>query len=169
MTLDEFNQLDQAEAEQTLLGLCHSPSWARDVAAARPFSELSILASYAGQAWISVDEAQRLEAFAAHPLIGDVELLRQKFANQAQHEQGQVLAASDATLQALADLNRAYLDKFGFIFIICATGKSADEMLRQLRARIDNSREQEITNASREQAEITLLRMAQTITREDQS
>ena len=163
MTLDDFNNLADTEAEATLMTCCHCPAWAAQTAAGRPFTNLTTLLQAAAQAWEEVDEAGRLEAFAAHPLIGDVELLREKFAGQAHSEQGQVLEASDTTLNELARLNQAYLDKFGFIFIICATGKSADEMLEQLRARIANERAEEIGNASTEQAKITALRLNQTI------
>ncbi len=166
MTLSEFNALTDAAAHELLLTICHSPVWADAVSAARPYAGLTELADSVALHWQAVDDTERLAAFAAHPLIGDVEHLRQKFARQAQSEQGQVLAASESTLQTLAELNQAYLDKFGFIFIICATGKSADEMLQHLRARIDNSRAEEIANAAREQAQITALRLAQAITEE---
>ena len=161
--LDAFNQLAPDEAATLLLPCCASDVWAADVAAARPFASVAALMQAADDAWQAVDDSERLQAFAAHPLIGDVELLRQKFAARANAEQGQVLAASEETLSALAELNQTYLDKFGFIFIICATGKSADEMLAQLRARLPNDRDQEIANAAREQAAITRLRLAQTI------
>ncbi len=169
MTLSEFNSLADAAAEELLLTLCHSPAWAAAVAAGRPYADLAALERATEKHWAAVDDSQRLNAFAAHPLIGDVELLRQKFANRAQSEQGQVLAASDKTLHALAELNQVYLDKFGFIFIICATGKSADEMLLELRKRMDNDRAAEIAIAADEQARITALRLAQAITEEEQA
>ncbi len=161
--LDAFNQLAPDEAATLLHTCCASDVWAANVAAARPFASVAALMQAADDAWEAVDDDERLQAFAAHPLIGDVELLRQKFAARANAEQGQVLAASEETLSALAELNQTYLDKFGFIFIICATGKSADEMLAQLRARLPNDRAREIANAAREQAAITRLRIAQTI------
>ena len=164
MTLDEFNSLSKDAATELLLGCCHSEGWAREVAAGRPFANLAALEARADRLWAQAPEAELLEAFAAHPLIGDVELLRRKFAGRAHSEQGQVLEASDGTLQALARLNQVYLDRFGFIFIICATGKSADEMLQHLRTRLENTRADEIRNAAEEQAKITALRLAQTIT-----
>lgn len=160
--LDEFNQLHPDEAKALLLTCCASDAWAAEVAAARPFTSMAALMQKADDSWQAVDDGERLQAFAAHPLIGDVELLRQKFAARANAEQGQVLAASEETLLALAEYNQTYLDKFGFIFIICATGRSADEMLAQLQTRLGNDRGQEIANAAREQAAITRLRLAQT-------
>jgi len=106
-----------------------------------------------------VADDDRLAAFAAYPLIGDVALLRERFNGQASSEQGQVLGASDATLTALADLNRQYLDRHGFIFIICATGRSADDMLAALRERLPRSTAEEIQAAAVEQAAITELRL----------
>ncbi len=96
------------------------------------------------------------------PAIGDVNSLKKKYADiqaSASHEQSGAAQASEATLQRLKTLNDQYLDRFGFIFIVCATGKSADEMLALLEARIDNDRDEEIQNAAREQAKITHLRL----------
>jgi OHCU decarboxylase len=116
----------------------------------------------AADAALPLTEADWLEAFAAHPLIGDVDSLRAKYAatkTLAAGEQSGVASAGEATLAALAEVNRAYRDKFGFIFIVFATGKSAAEMLAILKSRIDNSREQEIRNAAVEQMKITRLRL----------
>jgi 2-oxo-4-hydroxy-4-carboxy-5-ureidoimidazoline decarboxylase len=101
-------------------------------------------------------DADWLEAFRHHPQIGDLNSLRQKYAGK---EQGSVAAASEATLQALAEGNKKYLARHGFIFIVCATGKSADEMLALLNARIDNPTPVELRNAAAEQRKITALRL----------
>ena len=162
LTLVEFNALSDTDAQTQAEHFCGCVSWARDVVAARPFNSVAQLSRFAADRWQQASEAERLEAFAAHPLIGDVELLRQKYADTARGEQGQVLTASEATLEALASLNRAYQELHGFIFIICASGKSADEMLTALQGRIDNTRADEVANASREQAAITALRIQQT-------
>jgi OHCU decarboxylase len=107
-------------------------------------------------------EADWLEAFAAHPLIGDVDSLRKKYGatrDLAAGEQAGAAGAGAATLQELADLNRSYREMFGFIFIVFATGKSADEMLANLRSRLGNSRDEELRNAAAEQIKITRLRL----------
>lgn len=103
-----------------------------------------------------------LQAFDAHPKIGDVTSLKKKYANThslASGEQSATAAADESVLQRLKNGNDAYADKFGFIFIVCATGKSADEMLALLEARLPNTRAQEIENAAREQAKITHIRL----------
>ena len=143
------------------LHFCGSERWASALVNGRPYADLTALENAALAAWDTMTESDWLQAFAAHPLIGDREVLREKYATTAHAEQGQVLAAKEATLDALAEKNVQYADRHGFIFIVCATGKSADEMLELLEARMDNDRATEIANASREQAAITRLRMAQ--------
>jgi len=100
-----------------------------------------------------------LEAFSGHPQIGDLEALRNRYAERAHAEQGQVLSAPDETLAELKDMNEAYLERHGFIFIVCATGKSAEQMLELLEQRLPNSREQELRIAAEEQAKITHIRL----------
>lgn len=130
--------------------------------AARPFADDEALLAACNDIAGTLSESDWLEAFAAHPLIGDVDSLREKYAATkplAAGEQAGVDAASDATLSELAALNQTYLARFGFIFIVFATGKTADEMLAILKSRIDDSREQEIANAAAEQLKITQLRL----------
>lgn len=157
--LDSLNAADPARAEQMLRACCGASRWAAEVAAMRPFADAAALHAVAERCWSEATESDRLEAFAAHPKIGDVKVLKDKFNRQAHAEQGQVAAASDAVIAALARRNREYEKKFGFIFIVCASGKSAEEMLALLEARIDNDRPEEIANASAEQAKITRLRL----------
>ena len=110
--------------------------------------------------------ADWLLAFDAHPKIGDVDSLREKYAAtkaMAGSEQGAVADADEETLHALARLNHEYEERFGFIFIVFATGKSASDMLALLRSRINNSREAELQNAAAEQLKITLLRLERAI------
>ena len=159
--LEAFNAASRDAALATALHFCGSERWAAALVDGRPYDDLGALAAVAGAAWDAVAEDDRLQAFAAHPLIGDREVLRAKYATTAHAEQGQVLTASDATLDALAALNVQYADRHGFIFIVCATGRSAEEMLALLAGRIDNDRATELVNASREQAAITRLRLTQ--------
>ncbi|MEM1231892.1 MAG: 2-oxo-4-hydroxy-4-carboxy-5-ureidoimidazoline decarboxylase [Pseudomonadota bacterium] len=161
-TLATFNALSADEARQWLEGCCAEPQWAAAVAAERPFHSTAELLAAARAHWGRATEAQRLTAFAAHPLIGDVELLRERYAqagDRANAEQGQVLGADEQVLTALAERNREYYERHGFIFIVFASGKSAAEMLALLEARLPRTRAQELATAAQEQMKITALRI----------
>lgn len=160
--LDHLNNAIDAEAADLFLKCCGSRVWAGAMAAARPYGDVASIRAKAVEVWAGLAESDWLEAFAAHPRIGDINSLRAKFSNTkawASGEQSGVAAADEAILHGLADGNVAYEQKFGFIFIVCATGKSAAEMLALLRARLPNTREQEIANAGAEQLKITLIRI----------
>jgi 2-oxo-4-hydroxy-4-carboxy-5-ureidoimidazoline decarboxylase len=162
MTIETFNSLNEAEARQLLADCNASETWLTRVAAERPFADISKLKSHASSSWQNLSEPDYLQAFEAHPMIGDVESLRKKYAStkaMASGEQSGAATADEETLAELSALNRRYLEKFGFIFIVFATGKSAAEMLALLKARIGNSREEEIRSAAAEQLKITLLRI----------
>jgi 2-oxo-4-hydroxy-4-carboxy-5-ureidoimidazoline decarboxylase len=112
--------------------------------------------------WLKLDRADWLEAFTHHPKIGDMDSLRAKFATTkewAAGEQSGVNAANEEVLRGLADGNREYEQRFGHIFIVCATGKSAQEMLTLLRARLHNEADKELRIAAGEQAKITRIRL----------
>ena len=160
--LAEFNALPTEKAFAQALHFCGSESWADSMVAGRPFGDVQAVHAAAERLWAAATRQDRREAFAAHPLIGDVAHLRQKFATVARSEQGRVMAADEQVLAELAKLNQAYFDRHGFIFIIFATGKSAAQMLAALQSRLDNSTADEIENASAEQAKITRLRINQT-------
>ena len=126
------------------------------------FSSDDELMKRAENVWADLAEADYLEAFLAHPRIGDVDSLRQKYANTkaiAGGEQAGVDSADESTLQRLSAANDEYFDKFGFIFIVCATGKSAKQMLEILEARLPNDRDEEVANAAAEQLKITKIRL----------
>ena len=129
----------------------------------RPFASRADLLCAATEVWANLDPQDYLEAFAHHPEIGaSLEELRQKFAATAdlsRAEQGAALGASEATLLALREGNHAYRSRFGYSFIVCATGKSAQEMLTLLQARLNHSPEQELLLAAAEQSKITRLRL----------
>ncbi len=158
MDLSVFNSLPEDEALAQMLGCCHCFRWAARMVAGRPYADLESLLQAAEDSWARVGEADYLEAFSAHARIGDIEKLRNRF-SRAHAEQGQVLAASEEVLQQLFKLNQEYEKKHGFIFIVCATGKSASEMLRILQLRLPLSRDQELENAAQEQAKITAIRL----------
>jgi 2-oxo-4-hydroxy-4-carboxy-5-ureidoimidazoline decarboxylase len=130
--------------------------------ARRPFADAAALRAAADEVWSALSHGDWLEAFSHHPRIGDVEGLRARFASTrtwAEGEQAGARAASDEVLRALAEGNRAYEARFGHIFIVCATGKSAEEMLALLRARLPNDPVAEARVAAGEQAKITRLRL----------
>ena len=129
--------------------------------ARRPFGGSDALLAAARDEWFALSPADWREAFGHHPMIGDREALRRRFAARhlSEREQAGVTSAPDSVLDALAEGNRAYRDTFGFIFIICATGKSAEEMLGMLRVRLNNDPDTEIRIAAAEHAKITELRL----------
>jgi 2-oxo-4-hydroxy-4-carboxy-5-ureidoimidazoline decarboxylase len=162
MRVDELNQLPSDEAVDHFLRCCGSRRWAERMAAGRPYEDVDQVHEAAGRIWNALSREDWMEAFTAHPRIGDVNSLRKKFENTrtwASGEQSGVNAADEAVIAGLADGNGRYEDKFGFIFIVCATGKSAREMLDLLLARLPNSRDEEIRNAGAEQLKITNLRI----------
>ncbi|GGY36912.1 OHCU decarboxylase [Bacterioplanes sanyensis] len=166
MTLDEFNQLTDEQARVQLLSCCAAERWADAMLAQRPFASLHTLCEQAESIWQHLTEADYLQAFEAHPKIGDVSSLREKYANTkaiAANEQSGAQQASEQTLQRLSELNHSYEQKFGFIFIVFATGKSAQQMLALLEQRIDNERDQEVANAAANQMQITDLRLKKLI------
>ncbi len=164
ITLSEFLNLDSSKQKDKIMHCCACQQWAEEVVTSLSFvNSLSELKKLMIKYWSRIDESGYLEAFSAHPKIGDIKVLADKFAIQAHAEQGQVSQASQATLESLMTCNDQYLDKFGFIFIICATGKSADEMLASLQQRLKNQRDEELQTAADEQQKIMLLRLSQII------
>lgn len=162
MSLADFNALSPAEAMQRLADCCVSQSWISGVLDRRPYAGGEDLREAATSVWRSLDEPDWLEAFEGHPKIGDVNSLKAKYASTghlAAAEQSGVATATDDTIERLAAGNSAYEQRFGFIFIVCATGKTAEEMLALLEQRLDNSRDREIIIAAEEQLKILLLRL----------
>lgn len=166
MDLNSLNSLPQDEAVKTLLQCCGSKRWAEETAAARPYQNLDALLTRANEIWWSLKTDDWLEAFRSHPKIGGKKAAA-PVSDQSRHWSGQeqagVTNASRETIDALAALNWAYEQKFGFIFIICATGKSSEEMLAELRRRIENDAGTEWRVAAAEQSKITELRLKKLI------
>ncbi len=130
--------------------------------ARRPFGSGVALQAAAREEWFVLDERDWLEAFSHHPQIGDRASLAARFPathDLSANEQARVGGADAGVLAALAEANQAYLDRFGFIFIVCATGKSAEQVLELLRERLENPRATEVRIAADEQSEITALRL----------
>jgi 2-oxo-4-hydroxy-4-carboxy-5-ureidoimidazoline decarboxylase len=161
--LAHLNALDADAARAALARCCGSTRWVDAMLAARPFESAAALFARAEAEWSRLSEVDYLEAFSHHPQIGeDLGRLRERFAGSLElsgREQAAVSGADQATLLALRDDNRAYRERFGFVFIVCATGKSAAEMLGLLRERLRNDRSRELGIAAAEQAEITRLRL----------
>lgn len=156
------NDLNSAEAQTVFSQCCTSTRWIDAMVNARPFTSREAMNQKADQIWATLEEADFLEAFDGHPKIGDVSTLKAKYANTkafASGEQSGVEIATDDIIQALKEANDAYDEKFGFIFIVCATGKSANEMLDILNGRLPNTRDQELQNAAEEQRKIFQIRL----------
>ncbi|MCE9532844.1 MAG: 2-oxo-4-hydroxy-4-carboxy-5-ureidoimidazoline decarboxylase [Planctomycetes bacterium] len=162
MNVDALNRIPLDEARATLKRCCHSSRWVDEMLRRRPFASNDALFLAAGECETQMEKTDWLEAFAGHPRIGDVDGLRKKFATTADWSSGEqagVAGAADAILHELAEGNRLYEERFGHIFIVCATGKSAAEMLHLLRERLPNDPETELRVAAAEQAKITRLRL----------
>jgi allantoicase len=149
-----INALTHAAARQRFLECCGSRRWAEAMSSTRPFASADKATEAASRIWSSLAREDFLEAFAAHPRIGERTSNR-----RAEAEQSGAQSASAATLDELRRLNREYESKFGYIYIVRATGKSADQMLHLLRQRIANDPGTELATAAREQLAITLLRI----------
>ncbi|WP_338875765.1 2-oxo-4-hydroxy-4-carboxy-5-ureidoimidazoline decarboxylase [Spirosoma sp. SC4-14] len=162
MTLPELNELPVARLKAVLTTCCGSTAWANEMAKLFPVESREELFEQSDVIWFACSERDWKEAFEHHPKIGDINSLREKFANTkawASGEQAGVSAASEAVLKQLAEGNRLYEEKFGYIFIVCATGKSANEMLDILLARLPNLPDDEIQIAMQEQNKITRIRL----------
>lgn len=160
--LDRLNSLAANEAEAEFGKCCGSTNWARRMAAECPFANSNQLVTIADRIWWSLEPEDWLEAFASHPKIGENKGARATAAevqNWAAQEQSGAQNAAEETVRSLAKLNREYEEKFGYIYIVCATGKSSEEMLAILRQRLPNDAETELRVAAREQSRITKLRL----------
>jgi OHCU decarboxylase len=184
MRLADLNALDDGAAVGAFLRCCGSSRWARQMSAARPFADAAAMAAVADRIDSTLEPADWLEAFAAHPRIGAGGTGPAGAAGRAgkaggagkagrvggvgwsEQEQAGVTLAADETLARLADANRTYEARFGYIFIVCATGKTADEMLALLERRLRHDAGDELRIAAGEQRKITQLRMTKLLEQE---
>jgi OHCU decarboxylase len=166
MDLSWLNQLGPSESSDEFVKCCGSLEWARRMTGSRPFTSLEQLQKRASEIWWTLDRDDWLEAFRSHPKIGGSKSA-EKVSNQSRawsgEEQSGVKSATEQVLSELATLNRQYDDKFGFIFIVCASGKSSDEMLAILKSRLAHDAETELRNAASEQEKITEIRLRKLI------
>lgn len=152
-----------SEAHEMLERVCGCARWVAAMTARRPFGSDAALFAAADEEWAKIDREGVLEALAHHPRIGaNVDELRKKFASTASwaaNEQAGAAAASEETLHALREANLRYDARYGHVFVVCATGKSATEMLALLEGRMQNDPETELRVAAGEQAKITRIRL----------
>jgi len=162
MTLESLNALTIFDANEQFELCCGAANWVIKMNQNRPFQNKDDLYKKSESIWFSLSSDDWLEAFTHHPKIGNIESLRKNFHNTksiSENEQSGVNDASESTLKDLAESNQLYEDKFGFIFIVCATGKSADEILTLIKIRLNNNVNAEMLNAAKEQNKITQLRL----------
>ena len=157
-----LNSLTAEDAAKELLQCCGSRRWTEQMSSDRPYSTLEALLTHADRIWWALTPDDWLEAFRSHPKIGEKKASDKVSAQSQQwsgQEQAEVSNAPQQTVDSLAELNRAYEQKFGFIFIICATGKTSEEMLAALKERLQHDSDTELRLAAAEQAQITKLRL----------
>ncbi len=152
--LHNLNKAAPLQAQSAFLRCCGSSKWAADMVSRRPYPNVRQLLEHADRVWNGLSAEDWLEAFRAHPRIGE-----SSESKWSEEEQAGARLAATVTVSELATANRIYYERFGFIFIICASGRTADEMLEALRARLNNDRETELKNAAEQQRLITRLRL----------
>jgi allantoicase len=162
--LTQLHRLSADLARSALLRCCGAAAWAAAMEAQRPFENRSALLRIAEREYWKLDVDSWLEAFAAHPRIGAPSGGRGDGAPAwSSEEQRGVIAADSELLVELAKANQAYIDRFGFVFLVCATGRSALDLLAELRRRISRPRDEEMRTATEEQLQITRLRLLKLI------
>ena len=155
MDLSVLNALKPKEARHELMRCCGSLRWAERLEAGRPYPGAAALLEAAERTWWALEPQDWLEAFSHHPRIGQ----KKVEAVWAKQEQEGVKSATKQLLQTLVEKNHAYERRFGHIFLVCATGKGADEMLGLLQSRMANDSDKELRVAAGEQAKITAIRL----------
>jgi OHCU decarboxylase len=165
--LTQWNDLPIDQATRAILPCCGSNAWARGMVARRPLADESALLAASSEVWHSLTRSDWMEAFRSHPRIGDshpahppsAQSVSAQSVSWSAQEQRDVGDASTATKSALADANREYERRFNRIFIVCATGKTAPEILEILRRRLKNDDETELSEAAEQQRQITKIRI----------
>jgi OHCU decarboxylase len=159
--LAEWNEAEKAKAHFDMIACCGAPRWAAAMVERRPFVSAGELSAVADHLWSTMDEPDWLTAFACHPRIGERTNAHATIESSAwsQQEQASTANASESALKRLATLNALYEERFGFTYIVCATGKSADDMLAILKRRIANERDAELREAAEQQRQIMQIRL----------
>ena len=162
MSLDKLNDANTEQVYSIFESCCCAPKWIENMISARPFAHGKDLLVASDNCFLQLSEADYVEAFKGHPQIGNLQTLHDKYANtsdSASHEQSGMSDADQLVIEEMHALNIKYLQKFGFIFIVCASGKSAQQMLDLIKSRINNDLQKELFIAGNEQAKITHLRL----------
>ena len=154
MTLEEFNLLNNEDAKNVLLEFCSSKKWVKSMINKRPFIDIEQMLNESKEVWSRSEEEDLMEAFSSHAKIGDISSIKNKY-SKARKEQGQIIDADDSVIKQLFEMNKTYELKNGFIFIVFATGKTANQMAEILKRRLLNTTEQELVNAAIQQNKIT--------------
>jgi 2-oxo-4-hydroxy-4-carboxy-5-ureidoimidazoline decarboxylase len=164
-TLAAWNAASEATALDAMLACCGSKRWAAAMTALRPIASVIALSEAADRVWSTMQEADWLEAFACHPRIGErkpalaATHVSARSSEWSRQEQSSASAANELVLDELAEDNRLYEQRFGFTYIVCATGKSTAEMLTILKRRLGNNREVELRQAAEQQRQIMQIRL----------
>ena len=162
MRTTAFDHLPEPDAVAALLAVCSSPTWAREVAAGRPYGELDALLAAADAALERLDDAGIADALAGHPRIGERAVHAAGSAASAREQAG-MAGASDGVRAAMAEGNAEYERRFGHVYLVCATGRSADELLAVLRERLGGDARSEERRTRVELAAINRLRLRASI------
>jgi OHCU decarboxylase len=161
-TLAAWNQAGEIAAKEAIAACCGSQRWVAAMVAMRPIASVEELSLAADRVWSTMQEADWLEAFACHPRIGERKAAAhagKQSTAWSKQEQARATTAAGSVLDELAELNELYEQRFGFTYIVCATGKSAEEMLAILRRRLASSREAEFREAAEQQRQIMQIRL----------
>jgi len=159
--LSNWNKAEGQTALDAMLACCGAQRWAEAMVALRPIESVFALSEAADRIWSTMEEADWMEAFACHPRIGERSAAHaaQKFASWSQQEQSSASAAAEGVLAELATGNALYEERFGFTYIVCATGKGAEAMLEILNRRLTSDRAAELREAAEQQRQITQIRL----------
>ncbi|MGB6727238.1 MAG: 2-oxo-4-hydroxy-4-carboxy-5-ureidoimidazoline decarboxylase [Terracidiphilus sp.] len=164
--LAAWNAADEATALESMMACCGARRWAAAMIALRPIESPEELNVAASQIWSTMEVPDWMEAFACHPRIGErkVAPATAKSKQWSKQEQSSAAGADARVLARLAEGNAEYEEHFGFTFIVCATGKSAEEMLAILEQRLKSDRETELREAAEQQRQITEIRLRKWLT-----
>jgi 2-oxo-4-hydroxy-4-carboxy-5-ureidoimidazoline decarboxylase len=161
LPLAQWNEADSESAVNAMLACCGAQKWAAAMIAHRPIADEPALHDLANRTWESMNEADWMEAFACHPRIGKrrASHASSQSSTWSQQEQSSVNTAAERILARLAEGNARYEEKFGFTYIVCATGKSPEEMLSILDHRLSSDRVSEMREAAEQQRQIIHIRL----------
>jgi 2-oxo-4-hydroxy-4-carboxy-5-ureidoimidazoline decarboxylase len=160
-TLADWNKLDQASAAASILPCCGSARWARELVETRPINIETELLERSDAIWKALSPDDWDEAFRSHPRIGErkAAAVTAQSSEWSRAEQGGIVRSTSEILAALEQGNQRYEQRFKRIYIVCATGKSAEEMLADLQRRLHNDTDTELRETVEQQRQITRLRL----------